>query len=69
MKRAGTEGMEVAKVWNGYTSVADVACLDSSEGVEDGCERVFVAGIGVEVWRIGGGKGGMVEVADEPVRL
>lgn len=50
------EGMEVVKKGNGYTSVADVACLDGFEGVGDECGRVFVAGIGVEVWRFGGGR-------------
>ena len=46
---AGTEGMKVVRKGNVGTSVADVACLDRVEG------RVFVAGIGVEVWRVGGG--------------
>lgn len=51
---AGTDGLEVAKAGNAYTSVADVACLDAFEG-GDGVGGVLVAGIGVEVWRVAGG--------------
>lgn len=46
--------MQVSKVGNAYTSVADVACLDGFEGMREEDGRVFVAGIGVEVWRAGG---------------
>lgn len=45
--------MQVTKVGNSYTTVADVACLDAFEESGENGGRVFVAGIGVEVWRTG----------------
>lgn len=46
--------MQVTKVGNSYTTVADVACLDAFEECGKNGGRAFVAGIGVEVWRTGG---------------
>lgn len=60
--------MQVAKVGNAYTSVADVACLDGFEATREEGGRVFVAGIGVEVWRAGG-KEEWLGVEEELVRL
>lgn len=50
----GPEGISVAKESNVSTSVADASSLDV-EVDRDGQRRLYVAGIGMETWRVGDG--------------
>jgi WD40 repeat protein len=54
---SGAESVQVRKVQNVYTSVADVSCmsllrLDDSNNGEEGSAGVLVCGVGMDVWRI-----------------
>lgn len=52
VKQAGVEGVEVSRVVNVYTSVADASSLATYRDA-DGQRWLLVAGIGLERWRVG----------------
>lgn len=48
--KAGVEGIEVRRIANEPTSVADVSDMDVF--VDEGTRRVIVCGVGMEVWTV-----------------
>jgi WD40 repeat protein len=47
----GVEGLQVRKVQNVFTSVADVSSMTLLQ-LEDGCTGVLICGVGMDVWRL-----------------
>ncbi|KAF4553124.1 WD domain-containing protein 26 [Elsinoe fawcettii] len=52
VKKPGVDGVEMTKLENRYTAVADVACVDS--WIEDDEVVVMICGVGWDVWRFTG---------------
>jgi WD40 repeat protein len=54
----GVESVQVRKVQNVYTSVADVSCMsllrldEDEDGDDEGSAGVLVCGVGMDVWRV-----------------
>lgn len=50
LNEPGVEGFKVEKVQNSFTAVADVSSL--AQFSEDGCDKILVSGVGMDVWSI-----------------
>lgn len=55
LEKEGAEGIDVKKVANGYTSVADVSSMALYPGDVDSKQlvrRVLICGVGMEIWTV-----------------
>lgn len=57
--KPGIVGLQVKKEGDVYNEIADASCVEvlPGEGKGAGVRGVVVAGIGVELWRVGEGEG------------